>query len=314
MWISRWFYARTQLDGSIPIGFSTHVFVLRITGLWPMPRHDSPWYYRLTIAIFLLTGLIYPVSLTVNIFFANTIEEAMDHVFLSSTVWLTAIKAAVVYWRRDSIHDLFRIHVGLLKSATSNTDTYETVIRNNVRVHLAMATLYHLTSFVFVVQSCFSQREDSLWPSTLHFPYAFAQKRSVYWIVLVYQMICGQSITVWVAVQDAFFIALIGTVCHHVAQLKQRLRHLGGGRVDSNNDRDLLFYKGLVECCRHYEACLRCVSTTLMLSKLNTANMWTFRKFLASQRRSIKFYRWHYLFNSALVDWCCVLPSTCFLW
>lgn len=243
----------TLVQDNIPRGFRTHVFVMRMTGLWPSADHDSRAYKWLTISFFLFVGFVYPFSLFMNVLFANSVEEAMDHLFLSSTVLATVMKAAIVYWRSNSIRDLFYIHSDLLSGIEVN---FVSVAHNNVRVHMAMMALYFLSGIVFIVQTFFSPPEASLWPSTLYIPYAFAQQRAIYWIVLVYQMVCGQSIAVWVAVQDAFFIALISTVCQHVAQLKQQLQKLGGEHID--DDRNLMFYKGFVECCQRYEGCLRC--------------------------------------------------------
>lgn len=234
----------------IPPGFKSHVFVMLVIGEWPMVD-DSRWYKWLTIAFFTSVGILYPLSMFVNLFFVNSMREVIETLFISFTCCATAIKAAIIYWRRDIIQELFHIHEDRLCGLRSNVVNNYQVARMNLRVHTILTFLYHSSIYSGLIQIMVLEPEKCFCTSTSRFPYEFAQQRTVYSAVLVYQLLNGLGAIIWVAMQDALAFAFINTVCGHVAQLKERLQRLG-----REND-DWLFYKNLAECCQYYEDCLR---------------------------------------------------------
>lgn len=254
-WISRSYdkiYA-SQVKEYIPRGFRSHVFVMRVTGIWPT-ADDSAWYKRLTIAFFSFSGILFPLSMFINVVWAKSIQEAMDRLFFSLTLSTVTFKSAVIYWRNENIREIFRIHASLLpKNAQSNKQ----IVRVNFTVHLVFTAMYFLTWCAFALQSIFTQDENTILPSTSHWPFEFAQRRWVFWTVLVYQLVgCFTNGVCDAPMHDAFYLALLNAICGHVAELKERLRALGSEFVDGE-DRDGRFYKDLVNCCKRYEAILR---------------------------------------------------------
>lgn len=245
----------TLVKDEIPFGFRSHVFVMRITGIRPTAT-DSPLYKWLTIAYFLFVGIIFPLSLFMNTLFAHSIEEALEPLLIALLCWANASKAAVIYWHRNSIRDISRIHADLLRDADRNAaNEHEQIGRKNFNIHAVLTILYFMSWCSDVARTIFLPSEEGTLLSTSCLPFEFADSRLVYFTVLVYQFIgaLAMCMCMWVAMMDALPIALIITACGHVAQLKQRLRNLG-----SKGD-NLKFYDGVVECCERYEGCLRYV-------------------------------------------------------
>lgn len=253
---SKWFtgirdkiYA-AQVKEDVPLGFRSQVFVMRVTGIWPT-TNDSPWYKWLTIGFFFIVGFLAPLTLFVNVFYSNNIQEAIEHSFVALNFWATAIKAGVSLWRRNNLRHIFRIQANLMNASGSNVQRNDQVARMNYLVHIGFTVLYCSTMSGAVIQATLSKPEDAIFPSTAPLPYGFARRRSVYLAVLVYQILGGYGIIIWAGIKDSLFFAFINTVCGHVAQLKERLQSLG-----TDGD-DMTFYRDLVECCKCYEDCIR---------------------------------------------------------
>lgn len=252
-WLERMFgrIYTTQVKEDIPCDFRSHVFVMRVTGLWPT-ADDSSQYKWLTIASFLCVCVLTPASVVVNIFFAHSIEQAMDHLFISSSGLPTAVRAGVLYWHRHSIRNIFRIHAGLTRNTSSEHTAYnDRLARMNFHIHMILTALYSAVMLAISVQIIFMVPQGRILSSTAYLPYAFAQHRSLYLAVLTYQ-VCSSWVNIMTAsTQDAVFVAMINTVCGHVKQLKERLQQL-----NANGD-DATFYKDLIDCCQRYADCLR---------------------------------------------------------
>lgn len=239
----------------IPRGFRSIVVLMRLTGAWPS-IDDSPWYKRLAIAYLIFIGILFPLTLFVNVLYATTIEEIMNRLFYVTIIPVEAFKSCIIYWRCDKIRQLFRIHTSLLADHTENSNR---VARENNLVHFTLTATYNLVWCVFAYQSVYLQADNAIFPSTSYWPYAFARSRTVFWLVLIYQALNCLCFSVWVgSMQDSFYISLINANCSQVADLKQRLASLGTiDSVGGSDERDLRFYKGLVDCCKRYELCLR---------------------------------------------------------
>lgn len=162
------------------------------------------------------------------------------------------LKASIFYWRRDHIREIFRLHERLLHGARCNTANNERVVHTNFYMHVFLTSLYFSSWCAILVQVNFAPPDEGIWPSTAHLPYNFANDRNVYLGVLVYQALGNVGNVIWAGIADSFYIALIGIVCGHVTQLKQRLEQLG-----TEFDDDSLFYSDLIKYCVMYEDCLR---------------------------------------------------------
>lgn len=233
----------------IPLGFRSHVFIMRVTGIWPT-TNDPQWYKWLTGGFLSSLAILYPLSLFVNTFYAASIHDAMDHLFTSLTFWTVGFKAGIIYWRCVEIRAIFRIHDKLL------TDDIDRTAHMNTRMHLIFTLLYCSGWCCFLVQVICSKAEEAIWPSTTRWPFEFAAIRWVYLTVVVYQAVYNLLGAIWAAMQDTFYMAIMNTACSHVIELKRQLAQLGMECGDGE-DRDWRFYKDVVECCKRYEELLR---------------------------------------------------------
>lgn len=238
----------------VPPGFRSHVFVMRVIGNWPT-ANDSPWYKLLTIAYFSLVGLVLPLSQFINIFFAQSVSEAMNYLFLSISCLTAAFKAAVLYWQRDRIRDFFRIHTSYVRSGRYNAKRFDRIVRTNLRAHVLFTAMYSFSWFVFLVQAILAEPEKATWSSTSHLPYDFARNQYVYLAGLTYQEVGAVGICIWCGIEDSFYIASMNMTCGYLIELMEQLKGLGTPLTNGSN-RNALFYKDLVECGQRYEDCL----------------------------------------------------------
>lgn len=255
MTIKQWFDCfcaniySAQVNENIPNGYRSQVFVMRVLRFWPMA--DNPrWYKWQAIACFLFTGVLFPMSVFILVFYSKNMFEAIQHTSIIIIVLTIAVKTIIIYRRRNCLCDIFEIHVRLMSAIGTNVTMHQQVARINYLIHMGFTMMYSVSMAGVVVQIIFGKPEEAILPSTSPLPYAFAQQRSVYLSVLVVQVIWSWCNIFQVAAADSLFIALINTVCGHVAQLKERLQSLG-----SSGD-DIDFYRDLVECCKCYEDCL----------------------------------------------------------
>lgn len=248
----RLFVAVVKADKEdMPSDFESHVFVARVTGLWPT-ANDPQWYKWLTIAFFIFVGILLPIFLGVNLLLVTCTEDIIKYSFEVLFCVATTLKAGIIYYRRANIRDLFRTHATLTRATSINTRHIDRMSHLSTRVHVGLASLYVGSWCMALVQSLVVQPEDAQWQSTTHLPYEFAQRRTVYWMGFAYEILASLAIMIWSAMEDSFYVALINMNCGHVIELKKRLIQLGA--VDND---DLMFHIKLVECCKQYEGCLR---------------------------------------------------------
>lgn len=242
-----------RVKESVPHGFKSHILLLRLTGWWPL-KTDSRWYNSLTIASVFLIGISPSLLQTAILFYANTMEEAMDRLFLGLNCWMTVLKVCTIYRRRDCIRQLFCIQAHLSPHTGRNR-----CAQMNFYLHVAIFTVYFSTYCTFVMQSVVAKPEDRILLSTSPFPFTLAGNEVVCWTVLVYQIISVAGLIAWVALADSFYMAFMNIACGYLEAFEEKLKVLGIRSADKEIV-DLHFYKDLMECCQMYEDCLRCVT------------------------------------------------------
>lgn len=246
----------------VPPGLKPHVFLMRAMGLLPSANTSSPLYKCLTLTTLISLGIFYPLSLFVNLFYANSIQDVIDQAFISLTSWTVAFKAAVIYQQRDHIRQLFQIDADLSRECDRPKAAH--VARINSIAYVFHTVAYTMTSFMFLVQVFVIGPEKSPYPSTARMPYAFAANRNVFWVGMTLQAVSYLVLCVLAAMEDSLYIALINIICGHVAEMKDRLKMMGmKGAADA--DRNSLFFADLRECCRRYEDCLRWVEIQIQI-------------------------------------------------
>lgn len=145
----------------IPPGFRTHVFVARVTGVWPTAT-DSHWYKWLTVSYFLFVGFVLQFTIFINLVFVHTIEQSANPIFLSVEAWCIAFQVGVIYSRHKSIRELFRIHANLSSDVECNVGTNERVAHQNYLVHLGLAVLYFFWWLLTVAQVILAKRHPTI--------------------------------------------------------------------------------------------------------------------------------------------------------
>lgn len=260
--VSQWFericntiYAASVKE-DIPKGLRSHVFAMRVTGIWSTPD-DSPWYKCLTFTIFFSQLILSPVSMLIVVLYASSIQEAVNYSMLPVPCWSISIKSFILYWQRENVLEIFRVHERLLRRDSSNAIRHGQIAPIYFYIHVIFTSLFCMSWIAAVLQSYFSQPDEAFMPSTAPLPYAFTETRTVYLTVFTYQAMSLIFVVIWGAMEVTFHIALINMTCTHVSQLKLRLESLGTNFDNAVVDKDFEFYKELVECCKQYADCLR---------------------------------------------------------
>lgn len=243
------------VDEYVPDGMRMFIFELRVLGFWPTPT-DSRLYTWTTMALFVLFGFLFPLTMVVNVFFVNSVTEVMDHMFYSVSLYSSTYKLSVTYSNRENIRELFRTHAALSYGVGYNDVHDKRTARMNIIIHTVFMCLYIACCIGFLLQTAFSPPEESVFASTLLYPSDFMHRRAMYLSLLLFQCTGNVISTVWAALNDSFYIALMNMACSHVTDLKYRLNILGA-RYAANVDRNAIYYKDLMDCCKRYEECSR---------------------------------------------------------
>lgn len=240
------------VNEDIPAGFRSYIFVMRVTGLWPT-ANDFWWYKWLSVTYFLFAGLLNPITLFVNIFYVNSVLDIVMHVNTSLTSWIITMRMGVLYWRNDSIREIFSIHSRLSRSAGRNPAQYDRIARLNYRLHVILTSFFMLIVVAAVIQTIDVKPEDGIIPSSSLYPFEVSNHRVLYVTLLVYQ-IWGGTVVTMSNVVDALNIAVINVLCDYLNELKLGLTMLGS-ECAAGEDRDTQFYRDLRKCCIDYEDC-----------------------------------------------------------
>lgn len=68
-----------------------HIRVFKVCGMWP-PDNRSPWYTVWMFVFCFAVNIVFPISLLTCVVFVNSINGMVDHLLISSTVFMAAIK------------------------------------------------------------------------------------------------------------------------------------------------------------------------------------------------------------------------------
>lgn len=247
-------YAAVVIE-DVPFGWQSHVFVMRVTGLYPMA--DNPKCYKwLTISMFIVFGIVTSLTMFVNYFLMDSFFDSMFPFICAVGDSAATMKAISLYWQRNQIPKLFTIHERLWRNAGSNSDGYDRIARINYGIHVILTGLYMGVFFAASAQTIYSQPDEAIFSSTAHYPDGLSQYTSLYVVVLLIEIFGCVICTVWVAIVDTLNIALMNMAWAYVVELKNCLRQLGSVCA-KGEDRDARFYQDLMKCCMDYEDCLR---------------------------------------------------------
>lgn len=254
-----------QSDEYIPPDIKPTIFIFRHTGIWP-PMPKTHLYNLSTVMWLLLIGIPFPLTIFVNLYYATTIQQIVDHFLISTTAMFCTLKAINIYWQQRNVRKVFELHATMLNKSNNkfdDVDEFNRIKRYNRLILRFFVFLYLTTWCTVVLQVIFGKPEKRMWPSTYNLPHETLKEPKLYLIVLIYQGLSNLILTLWCGLVDTFPVILILMLGGHIDRLCQRLRQLGKDFHDDVDDEETKlspndrYYRDLKECIEYYELCTR---------------------------------------------------------
>lgn len=229
-----------------------HIFGFKLGGLWP-GKDASVFYHIYSYLLFIVVDLGFPLSQIVCVFFVGSVEEVVDHLVLTSTVWMASFKALNVYFHQSSLQELFEVLKRLDKNVKLPSDQRRFEAIFSFSRHLVIVSFFfYLSAWVCIaLQVIFSPPEKVVWTSTLLYPYRWAQGATIYKVGLAFQAASNLYLCSFDALLDTYGVILLNILGGHIDALSSRMRAIGQAVTGKKA------YAELVDCIRSYELCLR---------------------------------------------------------
>lgn len=105
----------------IPADLKATIFLFRYSGMW-RPFKNSAFYTLLTAVWFVAFGILFPFTQFMNLYYCKTVEELVDHFFISVTCLNGTFKAINIYLQQQNIRKVFELHEMMLKKSNKKSD------------------------------------------------------------------------------------------------------------------------------------------------------------------------------------------------
>lgn len=229
--------------------------ILQLSGVW-YPIEPSNFVRYLFSLWTLVNVFVFNIAFTLievsNTFYTNSIDEMVDHLMITSTIFVTILKAINVLLHRKSILELFDLIRELDNDVESmHRKIFIPVLKISKFLFYAFLISYLCSLSLVFLQTIFSEPQDRLYSSTHFYSNEVLHVPSIYNGVLIFQMIANGSSCFMDIGLDVYGIILIFVLCGHIDVLRKQFLSLGseaGEMMSCNIMRKL---------CRRYETVLR---------------------------------------------------------
>lgn len=246
------------------------LIVLRLSGVW-QPKDQKPirklLYNIWTILNVFAFGLLFSLIEFLNIFFVNSADEIVANLMISSTVFVTVIKAYFVIINRKRMLKLF----DLIHELDKNVDfdgiqqTFNPILKFSKLLFKIFGCCYFSCLGILLVDTVFADPAKRFYSSTYSYTYEFTRKPIVYRSVLIFQMLANITSCFMDIGLDTYGIILVYILYGHFDVLATKLSKLGTKGTEQENHSAL---RGLIA---HYTTILELVLPRVdgRLSKMN---------------------------------------------
>lgn len=244
---------------NIPIELRTNIRVFRMSGMWPTPTDTQAAAYRydmLSVCVLLFIGISFPLSQIINVFLVHSVDDMMDHLFISLTIICGTVKGINIYCCRRRIQQIFDLHHEMMSKGYFDHRLFANV-RGKIQMIFRFFVVMYMSAWIFVgLYNVISVRGKRFWPATHHLHGKWTDNEFIYWTVFVYQAMANFCFCGWHAMEDTMSVILMLLLCGHIEVLMERFRCLGqsDGKLSLKNR---AYYENLKNCCAHYELCLK---------------------------------------------------------
>lgn len=241
------------MDSSKALKYNLRTFTF--VGLWPLKSLRYPFLYNFwAVIVWLILGILYPCTLILSLFFADSIYEMAEHLVLTSSVVVLVIKAINLLLNRKELRQLF----GQLEELDGDireephVAQMQALILMSHRLYFSFLCPYIFTCVLLVFQAIFSSPETRMWSSTYSYPFDWAHFTYIYVSGIFFQGICNFFIVFFAVAADTYGVILIYILVAHIDILHRRLERLGKCYHKAGSEP----YGDLIYCCKAYEKIL----------------------------------------------------------
>lgn len=243
-----------KMDSSVALKY--HLKTFHLAGVWPnVSSKYSILYHSWTLFIFLVLGLLFPLSQILNIIFADSIIEMVDRSVITSSVVVVVIKALNLYIKRKELDDFFseikKLDIEIQEE--SQVQQISTAIKISHKLFFSYLYPYISTCVLLAFQTIYSRPAIRMWSSTYAYPFDWSQKTEIYVTGLFIQGICNTCIVIFAVAADTYGAVLIHILSTHIDILQDRIKKLGKNK--NNGDKEP--FEQLIFSCKSYESVLR---------------------------------------------------------
>lgn len=207
-----------------------HIRIFKSVGLWPPDKRNCLNSLHMFLA-FGVGAFGFSAILLGTIPYVNSIKQVVDNLMISSSVVLAAIKGIIVYYNKPKLLQL----IGMLKDLdtfiTKNEEkSIITVILRDCKSIANMFLAVYISAWIVLAAHSVFAVDDrtKIWSSTTLYPFEFAQLRSVYWIVLIFEALANLLLCITDGMTDTYGAILSNILGAHIDVLGQKLNSLGG--------------------------------------------------------------------------------------
>lgn len=233
-------------------------FIWRCLGFYPTKRL-SYLYYMYSIMLNIVITILYPTTLTVQIFLTENVKQLLEALTLTTTnVTNTFKQFNILIHNRDllPLHD----YLSTLDSRSQDILQHD-LLQNMVDKSTRLVRIYYLlcigTGIINEIATFLSSTRRLVYPAW--FPFDWRNSETNYAIIHVYQFTGIIIGIVQSATSDTFPALYLAALTVHIQALAMRIRSIGSKPDKSSNEN----YEELITCVRDYQTLTKYVNNGL---------------------------------------------------
>lgn len=233
-----------------------HIRVFKLCGLWP-PEGGSILYSIWVVFFTLTVNFGFPVSQLICVLFVNSVNAAVDHLVITSTVIMAVVKGLNVLAKKKTFVQLLRLMKEL--DATVSAEEHKAIFKGKFRDSNCLILLFcanYIGSWLCVmVQVIMSDPAHRLWSSTYLYPLPLLHHRAIYVGGIFFQGISNLLLVFVDIAVDTYGASLLHVLGGHIEVLSQHIQSLGSKCTKPEDyQRE---ERVLIELCKKYLLIIR---------------------------------------------------------
>ncbi|XP_037941926.1 odorant receptor 7a-like [Teleopsis dalmanni] len=237
----------------------------RILGLLPN-KSDHYWYYLYGIFMNIFCTLCLPITLLINLFFVNGLEELITNISMTVLLSMIIFKQLAILYNRNALFKANKYLKELDKRANPHKQDRQHILKG-----MRLSQLYHCFYLVYYFLGSTGLCITGL---NLHqlifsgwFPQLFQDPKYNFYLTFAYQGFSQYYLTIINGCSDCYLQCYLVVLIGHIRALSNRIERIGLNKSMNQNDN----LKELVECItdhKHLLAYFDCITSAISQTML----------------------------------------------